>query len=345
MSDVSSDPAASRGGTAPADIPRRRHGSGRDYVAHAAPGIVAAVLVVLPFAAGNFLTFQLTLVLVYALAILGIVLLTGFNGQVSLGHSAFYAMGAYTAAILIDQLQIPYGWTIPAAGVVCFASGFLFGLPALRLEGTYLALATFALAVAMPQILKLTPLENLTGGVQGIVISKPAAPSWLPLSADQWLYLLTLAVALIAYLAARNLVASRTGRAMMAIRDNPTAARTMGINVAFYKALTFGLSAMFTGVAGSLGAIVVQFVAPDSFAFALSITLLVGAVVGGLTSVGGALVGGAFVLFVPNIAEGISKGLSGLVYGVILILLIYVMPSGFAGLSGRASALLRRNVP
>src|SRR5262249_10169477 len=155
-------------------------------------------------------------------------------------------------------------WTLPAAGVVCFAVGFLFGLPALRLQGLYLALATFALAVAMPQLLKFHPLEDFTGGVQGLVIDKPDPPFGLPISADQWLYYLTLLVLLLMFATAANLVRSRTGRAIMAIRDNPIAAAAMGINLALYKTLTFGVSALYTGVAGALGAIVVQFVAPDS---------------------------------------------------------------------------------
>src|SRR6185295_344385 len=151
-------------------------------------------------------------------------LLTGFNGQISLGHSAFFAIGAYTAAIMMERFDIAYYWTLPVAGIVCLGFGFLFGLPALRLEGIYLALATFALAVATPQILKFTPLEKWTGGVQGIVITKPDAPFGLPLSPDQWLYYFTLVVAAVLYLCAVNLVRSRTGRAMMAIRDHPIAA-------------------------------------------------------------------------------------------------------------------------
>jgi branched-chain amino acid transport system permease protein len=297
-------------------------------------GILLAIAV--PFAAKSFLVFQLTLVLVYAIAICGLNLLTGFNGQFSLGHGAFYAIGAYTAAILMEHGGVSYVWTIPAAGLVCFVAGFLFGLPALRLEAIYLALATFALAVAAPQILKLSPLEHWTGGVQGIVILKPDAPFGLPLNQDQWLYFFTLGVALAMFFAAHNLVHSRTGRAIMAIRDNPIAARSMGINTALYKTLTFGVSALYTGVAGALGAIVVQFVAPDSFTFSLSIAFLVGLVVGGVGWIPGALFGGAFVLFVPNVAESVSKGLSGAVYGAILILIIYVMPSGVAGLFGVA---------
>src|SRR6266566_8974732 len=188
------------------------------------PAAIAAglvLIVLLPFVAKNFFVFQLTLALIYAIAILGLNLLTGFNGQFSLGHSAFYAIGAYTAASLMDQADVPYYWTLPAAGVVCLVSGFLFGLPALRLEGIYLALATFALAVAAPQILKFSPLEHWTGGVQGIVITKPDAPFGLPVNSDQWLYFFTLAVAAVMYACAVNLVTSRTGRAITAIRDNP----------------------------------------------------------------------------------------------------------------------------
>jgi branched-chain amino acid transport system permease protein len=292
-------------------------------------GLLLALL--LPLAIKSFLVFQLTLALIYAVAILGLNLLTGFNGQFSLGHSAFYGIGAYTAAILMDQADIAYYWTVPAAGAACFIVGFLFGLPALRLEGLYLALATFALAIAMPQLLKSTPLEPWTGGVQGIVIVKPEAPFGLPLNSDQWLYYFTILTAALMYAGAVNLVRSRTGRAIIAIRDNPIAASAMGVDVALYKSLTFGVSALYTGVAGALGAIAVQFVAPDSFTFSLAIALFVGLVVGGVGSIPGTLLGGLFVLFVPNIAEEVSKGLAQAVYGAILIMVIYVMPSGAAG--------------
>ncbi|HEX3414089.1 MAG TPA: branched-chain amino acid ABC transporter permease [Stellaceae bacterium] len=306
--------------------------------------LIAATVVValtIPFFLKSFFVFQLTLVMVYGLAILGLNLLTGFNGQFSLGHSAFYGIGAYTTAILMEQLDLAYYWTLPCAGAVCFVVGFLFGLPALRLQGLYLALATFALATAMPQILKFHPLEPLTGGVQGIVILKPDPPPGVPLDADQWLYFLTLAVLLIMFAAAANLVKSRTGRAIMAIRDHPIAAATMGINTSLYKTLTFGVSALYTGVAGALGAIAIQFVAPDSFTFLLSVSLLVGLVVGGVGSIPGSLFGGVFVLFVPNIAERVSTGLAGAIYGVILLLVIYVMPSGAAGFVRFAAARLK----
>jgi len=294
--------------------------------------VVLAIAVVIPFAAQGFVIFQFTLVMIYAIAILGLNILTGINGQFSLGHGAFFAVGAYAAAIAMESFGVGYPWTLPIAGLVCFVAGFLFGLPALRLEGIYLALATFALAVATPQLLKLSLLEDWTGGVQGIYILKPSAPFGLPLDDDQWLYFFTLAVGILLYWMAHNLVNSRTGRALLAIRDNPIAARAMGVNNPIYKSLAFGVSALFTGIAGALSAIVVQFVAPDSFSFVLSVAILVGLVVGGVGWLPGALIGGVFIVFVPNIAESLSKGLSGAAYGVMLILLIYLMPMGAGGL-------------
>ena len=221
-----------------------------------------------------------------------------------------------STAILMQRYGIAYYWTLPCSGAVCFIVGFLFGLPALRLQGLYLALATFAAAVALPQLLKFHGFEGWTGGVQGIVVDQPDAPAFLHIDADQWLYYFTLAVVLVMFAGAANLVKSRTGRAMMAIRDHPIAAAAMGINAPLYKTLTFGVSALYTGVAGSLGALAVQFVAPDSFSLFLSISFLVGLVLGGIGSLPGCLFGGLFVLYVPNIAEAVSRGLAGAIYGV-----------------------------
>jgi branched-chain amino acid transport system permease protein len=301
-----------------------------------------AILAMLPFVLHPFFVFQVTMVLIYAIAIIGLNLLTGFNGQLSLGHAAFYAIGAYTAAIMMNSFGVSYFWTLPAAAVICFMFGFLFGLPALRLDGVYLALATFALSVATPQILKIHLFEQWTGGVQGLVIAKPDAPLGLPLTQDQWLYFFTLAVTITMYVAATNLIRTRTGRAMMAIRDNPLAARSMGINNPIYKAVTFGVSGLYTGIAGALGAIVVQFVAPDSFTIYLSVAFLVGLVVGGVGWLPGAFFGAAFILFVPNVAEHFSQGLSGAVYGLMLIVLMLVMPGGFAGAVRIVSSFLKK---
>ncbi len=288
-----------------------------------------AIAVALPLFLSGFRLFQFTQVLIYAIALLGLNLLTGYNGQFSLGHGAFYGIGAYTSAIMVDRWGIGYGWTIPTAGLVCLIIGFLFGRPALRLEGLYLALATFSLALAVPQILKY--FEDWTGGSQGIVLSKPKAPLHLPLSEDQWLYFLTLGVTVILFVLAANLLAGRTGRAIVAIRDNHIAAEAMGVNNALYKSVTFGVSAAYTGIAGALSAIVVAFVAPDSFDVFLSITLVTGIVIGGFGTISGPIYGALFIQFVPNWAQDISKAAPWAIFGLFLIGFMYVMPRGIAG--------------
>ena len=304
--------------------------------------IVLAAACALPFFVSNYRVFQFTLVLVYSIVLLGLNMLTGYNGQISLGHGAFYAIGAYTTAILMFHYKVPYWATLPAAGAVCLIAGFLFGLPALRLEGLYLALATFALGVSLPQLLKYHHFEKLTGGVQGIVISKPDAPFGIPLNQDRWLYFFTLAVTLVMFALAWNLLRGRVGRAMVAIRDQHIAAEAMGINTAMVKSLTFGVSAMYTGVGGALGAIAIQFVAPDSFDIFLSIVFLVGIVIGGLASISGAVYGALFIQFIPNIADDISKAAPWAIFGLFMIAFVYVMPAGIAGAIRMAMARLRR---
>jgi branched-chain amino acid transport system permease protein len=294
--------------------------------------LLVLLAVIVPLARfTDYHLFQLTMVVVYAIAILGLSLLIGFNGQISLGHGAFYAIGAYTTAILMTTWEMPYWATLPFAAIVCALVGFLVGLPALRLGGLYLALTTFALAVSIPQILKYKAIEDWTGGVQGLVIDKPEAPFGLPLSPDQWLYSFTAGVAVVLYIVAWNIVRGRVGRAMMAIRDHAMAAEAMGINQPVVKTSTFAMSAMYTGLAGSLGAIAVQFVAPDSFGVTVSIFLFVGLIIGGASSIGGTLLGAAFIEFVPNVADKLSKAAPGAVYGVILIAVMFLMPAGAGG--------------
>jgi branched-chain amino acid transport system permease protein len=307
--------------------------------------IVAVVLLaacVLPFVVSNYRTFQFTLALVYAIALLGLNMLTGYNGQISLGHGAFYAIGAYTTAILMDQHGMPYWATIPVAAAVCLVAGFLFGLPALRLEGLYLALATFALAVSLPALLKYHHVEQWTGGVQGIVLLKPDPPFGLPINPDQWLYFFTLAITVLMFALAWNILRGRMGRAMTAIRDQHIAAEAMGIHTAMVKSMTFGISAMYTGIAGALGAIAIQFVAPDSFNIFVSIIFLVGIVIGGLASISGAIYGALFIQFVPNIADAISKAAPWAIFGIFLLGFVYLMPMGVAGAVRMAVARLTR---
>jgi branched-chain amino acid transport system permease protein len=307
-------------------------------------GALVVAAVAAPFVAKDFIIFQLSLVLIYAIAIMGLTVLSGFNGQFSLGHVAFFAIGAYTAAIMMDKGLAPYPLTLVAGGAISFVFGFLFGLPALRLAGIYLALATFALSVATPQLLKLTPLIPYTGGVNGISLVKPSAPFNLPISPDQWLYWFSLAVALLMLWGATTLMRSRSGRALMAIRDNPIAARSMGINSAVYKATAFGISGFYAGVAGALSAIVVQYVSPDSFNMHVSIAFFVGMVLGGYRWLPGAFFGGAFIVFMPQLSESFGKGSEGVAYGILLVVMVFLMPAGLGGMSTLVMARIKRRV-
>lgn len=302
--------------------------------------LIAAII--LPLLVNGYQAFQLTQAIIYAIALTGLNLLMGYNGQISLGHGAFYAVGAYTAAILIDHWGVSPYLTIPAGGITAFALGYLFGIPALRLHGLYLALATLALALALPQLLRFHALESWTGGVQGIFIDKPAVPFGLPISQDQWLYYFSLAIMIALLWVTANLVSGRVGRAAMAIRDHHIAAGTMGIDTARYKSLIFGISALYTGIAGALSAIVVNFVAPDSFDLLVSIVMFVGVVVGGLASISGAIYGGLFIVFLPNVAQEISDAAPWAIYGLLLVALMFVMPHGVAGFVGRTARFLVR---
>jgi branched-chain amino acid transport system permease protein len=310
-------------------------------------GLFTAILaliglgLLIAFAKG-YVLFQLTMMLAYVAALVGLNILTGYNGQISLGHGAFFAIGAYTASILMDKADVAYWLAVPAAGLVCLLVGYLFGRPALKLQGLYLALATFALGVATPQLLKYKHLEQWTGGVGGIVLMKPEAPFGLSLNADQWFLIYTAAVVSILLFLAHNLILSGSGRALRAIRDHAMASESMGIHNAHYKSMAFGVSAAYTGIGGALSAIATQFVSPDSFTMFLSISLLVGMVVGGIGTLWGALFGAAFIMYVPNIAEKISKDAAWGVYGLVLIVFMFIMPSGVMGILNQLKQRFQR---
>ena len=306
--------------------------------------VLIALATVLPFGLSNYHVFELTMVMIYAIAVLGLNILTGYNGQISLGHGGFFAVGAYTAAILMHRYGVPYWATLPPAGLICFVLGVLFGLPALRFEGPYLALVTLAMAVAIPQLFKY--FDALTGGQQGINLVKPMPPPGLDIGRDRWLYFVALVVLLLAIRVAANMLHGRTGRALVAIRDHPIAAAAMGIDTARYKTLAFGTSTLFTGVAGALSAIVIGFVAPESFTPFLSLSFLVGSAVGGIATISGAIIGGFFIQFVPNLANDISDAAPAALYGVAMLLFMYAMPRGVVGsLAPWFARLLRQNQP
>lgn len=300
-----------------------------------------AIAILAPFLLSGYRVFQLTQILVYAIALLGLNLLTGFSGQISLGNGAFYAIGAYVSVILISKAGVPYWITPPIAGAVCFGVGYVFGRSVARLEGLYLALATFALATTTPQFLKLDVISRWTGGVMGIVFSKPASPV-SALNNDQWLYFFCLTVTAIVFVLAWNVIRGRSGRALAALRDHGIAAGAMGIDIVSYKSKTFGVSAMYTGIAGSLGALVAGFISPDSFSILLSIQLLVGVVVGGIASIMWMFFGAAFIEWLPDVANKLSEAAPAVFYGAFLIVFMMAMPGGMAGLVRSARYWLAR---
>jgi branched-chain amino acid transport system permease protein len=293
---------------------------------------LVACALALPFFLWGFRTYQLAFAASHAIAILGLNLVAGQAGVISLGHGAFYGLGAYTMAVLMRQAGVPAYAGILAAGLACLLAGYLFGRIVARLARFYLALATFALALAMPQTLKSSHLAPWTGGVQGLYLDRPPAPLGLPLSQDQWWYFVALGVLAVFLWMARNLVGSGAGRAIRAMRDHPLAARVAGIDVPHYTTMVFAVGSAYAGVAGALAALLLDFIAPESFTYWLSIVLLVGSVFGGMTSVWGALAGGLFLQFWPDIAATVSRNLVLPVFGALLVLSMWLMPEGVAGL-------------
>jgi branched-chain amino acid transport system permease protein len=298
--------------------------------------VLIAVAMAIPFIASGFQTLEVAYALIFAIAILGLNILTGYSGQISLGHGAFMAIGAFTTAIGVQKLHLPYIATIPLAALLCGLLGYAIGIAAARLEGIYLGLATFALGVATPDLLK--KQTNLTGGVKGISMPPVTSPV-SALSDDQFFYFLCLVLALVLFGLAANILGDRTGRAWRAVRDGELAAAAFGVNVGYYKMLAFALSAAYAGVAGALYGLATAFVSTDAFPFLLSVALLVGAVVGGIGTIGGALIGGLLNEFLPIYAQQfllpVSKQLAnaapGAVQGVLLLIVLAVARGGVAG--------------
>jgi len=322
-----------------------------------------ALIVLIPQWAGEFRLGQFTYVGIYFVALLGLNILTGYNGQISLGHGAFMGIGAYAAAILIlgrDGLSLagtdPPGWlpehgmrpifVIPLAGLITGLIGYLFGLPALRLAGVSLALATFAVAVSLPLIAK--HYETVTGGGGGVSLPLPTTPFGWDISTPHWLYYEAWTTAGILFVVAWLLVRGRVGRAWRAIRDGEVAAVSSGVSPAAYKTLAFAVSSAFAGVAGALFVIQVSYINPDTFPIGLSILLLASAVVGGLGSLSGVIFGALLLEFLPIYAQNppvldfsFSKQAPSVVFGVVLILIVLAAPGGVASLLRRGGRPVR----
>jgi len=302
-----------------------------------------------PLRFGGYRTFQASEIAMWAIVALGLNILTGYNGQISLGHGAFVAIGGYTAAILMVDHGWPFWTTIIAGGAIAGTVGLLIGVPALRLTGPYLAIATLGLALATPQILK--KYDGLTHGTQGINVRPEVPPppefikDWfgIHLSNDEWIYFLALFIVVIMTVLALNIVRSRIGRAFVAIRDSEIAAQAMGISVPRYKTMAFAISAFYAGIAGGTYVQVVGYVSPESFNFLLSINFLTTIVVGGLASILGSILGAAGLVMVPELpglvsfipGAGLPDELSWAFYGAALILVMIFAPYGLAGLFHR----------
>ncbi len=309
--------------------------------------VVSAIALSLTWLVPNVRLYQLATVGTLAIAMLGLNMLTGFNGQISLGHGAFMGIGAYTAAILVREQGMSYPLVVIVAFVLCFAVGCLIGIPALRLPGTSLALITLAFAVAFPQIVK--KYGGLTGGVGGINTppDRQFNSPWSSLDTDQFRYLFVVGVGIILFWIAWNLVRGRWGLAMMATRDNPVSAASMGVSLARTKVTTFGISAGYAGIAGALQCVLFGYISPDQWSLALSVSLLTGIVVGGLGTIAGAVIGGLFVQYLPYYSQEISEAAPTVVYGVIIILVMILAPGGVIGLFRRGNAWLagKRGAP
>jgi branched-chain amino acid transport system permease protein len=304
--------------------------------------VVIALLLAVPQSFEAFRVNQFSGAITLGIAALGLNLLTGYTGQISVGHGAFFGVGAYTTAILVADHGWPYLGTTAAAAVIAFGVGVLIGLPALRVKGLYLALVTLALAVVFPQIIK--RFTDVTGGTQGKQVGRFRAPDWTGLAQDQFIFYLFLVFALVAWLLVYNLTRSRVGRAMVSVRDNEIGAEVLGVNVAFYKVVTFGLSAMLAGVAGSLSVYESGFVNSGEYSIVLSILILVAVVIGGVATIAGPAIGALLVTFLPEWTKGYDEQLSPVIFGAVLILLMMVAPGGVMGLLRRMRAWVARQL-
>jgi branched-chain amino acid transport system permease protein len=316
--------------------------------------VLVAAVVLGPLVFSHYRTYQLAFVAVYLIALAGLNILTGYTGQISLGHGAFMGVGAYTTTILVVDHGWRDLWTIPVAGVVAGVIGLAFGLPATRFAGPYLALATFAIPLSFIGILKRFP--HFTGGNIGKNLPQLHAELGVDANPSLWFYLVTWTVALVMFPLAYLIVRGRFGRSLRAVRDSEIASTANGVSTAAVKAAAFGVSAFFCGVAGALYAIGITYVNPDTFPIDLSILLLVGIVLGGAGSLGGMLFGAFFVEFIRiswgpallgafSSVHHINKNAPGsglVVYGVVLLLVLYAAPSGAAGLVRRATAAATR---
>lgn len=332
-------------------LPFILHRNAPGHLALVALGVaVVAAVVLWGSGIGAFNQGQLTRVMIYAIAIAGLNVATGYSGLISVGHSAFFGLGAYTTGVLV----VMYGWrpeyTIPVAFVLCFAVGLLVGLPALRIRGLYLAMVTLAFGVAFPEVID--RFTSLTGGADGLNIGLRmlAPPAWSGFTlgeTSEWLYWLCVTLLILVMIIVHNVTRGRYGLALLAARDNEIAAAASGINLAAIKTGSFGLSGALTGIGGSLFAMYLgSLLADSSFTLLSAITLLIGLVIGGEATRFGPIIGGLVVVYLPYYTSNIGQGEgSAVLFGAALIIIVFVAPEGITGAFFRLFGRLLRVIP
>lgn len=300
-------------------------------------GFVAAAA--LSFCLPDFIVFRFTQAAIWSIALVGLVILCGISGQFSFAQAALFGIGGYAAAILGAHTALSVYGGLLLAPLLGFAAGYGLG----RVAGSHSlwtqALVTYAFAIAFPQLLRWRPIEKWTGGVQGLYLDFPAPPLEV-LSNDRWNFLMALGLLGVGLWLARNLIDGRAGRAMKAARDQDLAAAAQGVRVTQVRAAASGIAGAYIAVAGCLSAWQFGFVGPTAYNFALSVQMLFGLVVGGMHSLAGAVLGGLFLQFFPDVTAGLGKGLSALLYAVLLIVAIVAMPTGAAGALARLAVAL-----
>ena len=307
-------------------------------------GLFILGLVVAPFGTDPYVVYLINLSCVATVAALGLNLLTGFTGQISLGHAAFFAIGAYCTAILSSEFGMPYWLCLPASGFFAAFTGLLLGIPCLRLKGLYLAMATMSFGVVVEYVV--ITWEGVTKGVRGIGIPTPKVFGY-PLDSNEKLYYFLLAVTAIAVVAATNLVRTRIGRAFIAIRDRDIAAEVMGVNLTKYKVMAFAIGSFYAGVAGGLYAYLMHYIHPEHFTFLLSVQYLAMIIVGGLGSILGSVFGAVFITIIPEFIKGLADlltlaipalqdkyddGWNIAAFGLLIMLFLIFEPKGLFGI-------------
>jgi len=312
-------------------------------------GLLFLFLVIFPFLANAYLLYVANMIGFAVIAAVGLNLLTGFTGQISLGHAAFAGVGGYAAAILITRLGFSFWLALPCAGVMAAIAGLIIGIPSLRVKGLYLCIATLAAQFILEFFF--IHWESLTQGIRGINVPPPSVGSFL-INTEKRFYFLTLLMVVLAVGYARNLVRSRVGRAFVAIRDRDLAAEIIGINLFRYKLIAFAISSFYAGVAGALWVGFMRIVTPEHFPFHLSIQYLAMVIVGGLGSIIGSIFGAVFMTLVPellNVMAGVlQEAFSGamqlfipmkeVVFGSLIVIFLIFEPRGLAEIWRRIKA-------